>query len=202
MLPASKPLRCQRDQRETSSTSRQRQWLKGSVRRWQLKVQISLPHCSLCEWPCLCNTEDVLNGRAQAVNHFIITAGVSLPQCIIKPSFGSSNHLSLNHLRTGFSWRRLAWSVSRASRMRSHHFTHDWGGPARMVLAALPYGRWQHGGFPQIMWSLGPPTKVRQQIVNHVSYHCFLKNSSWVKGLALSRARTTSVASQGLQITE
>lgn len=56
-----------------------RQLLKGSVRRWQLKVQTSLPHCSLHEWPCLCNTEDVLNGRAQAVNHHIITAGVSQP---------------------------------------------------------------------------------------------------------------------------
>lgn len=93
-----------------------RQLLKGSVRRWQLKVQTSLPHCSLCEWPCLCNTEDVLNGRAQAVNHHIITPGVSQPQCIIKPSFGSSNHLSLtHHHHTGFSQRRLAWSESRAN---------------------------------------------------------------------------------------
>lgn len=81
----------------------QGQRLKGSVRRWQLKVQISLPPCSLREWPCLCNTEDVLNGRAQAVNHLIITAGVSQPQCTIKPSFGSSNHLSLTHHCTGFS---------------------------------------------------------------------------------------------------
>lgn len=85
-------------------TPHHRQLLKGSLRRWQLKVQTSFPHCSLCEWHCLCNTEDVLNGRAQAVNHHIITAGVSQPQCIIKPSFGSSNHLSLTHRHhTGFS---------------------------------------------------------------------------------------------------
>lgn len=193
--PASKPLSVCMTQGRQAPCQR----LKGSVRRRQLKVQISLPHCSLCERLCLCNTEDVLNGRAQAVNHLIITAGVSLPQRIIRPSFGSSNHLSLNYCGTGFSRRRLAWSVSRATRMCSHHFTCDPGG---LVTAALLYRPWQHAGFLPIKASVGPYTKVRQQIVNHVSYHCFFKISSRVKGLALSWPRTMSVASQGPQITE
>lgn len=178
------------------------QRLKGSVRRRQLKVQISLPHCSPCEWPCLCNTEDVLNGRAQAVNHLIITARVSQPQHIIRPSFGSSSHLRLNHCGTGLSWRRLAWSVSRAKRMCSHRSTCDPGGLPRLAIVAPLYRPWQHTGFLRIGASVGPYTKVRQQIVNHVSYHCFLKNSSRVKGLALSWPRTMSVVSQGPQITE
>lgn len=42
---------------------------KGLVGAWQLKVQISLPYCSLREWPCLCNTEDVLNGSESSCNH-------------------------------------------------------------------------------------------------------------------------------------
>ena len=132
------------------------------MRRQQLKVQISLPHCSLHERPCLCNAEDVLNGRAQAVNHLVITAGVSQPRHVIKPSSGPSDGWSLNHRRAGLS----------------------------------------HGGFPWIMESARPYAKVRQQAGNHVSYHRFLKNSSRVKGLALSQAGTTPVVSQGLQTTE
>lgn len=88
----------------SQQTSLASAWPEGDKRdtrssgwKVQLKVQISLPPCSLHEWSHLCNTEDVLNGRVPAVNHLIITAGESQPPCIIKPCFGSSNHSSLNH---------------------------------------------------------------------------------------------------------